>query len=311
MKIEDVKKDIKSKSPKTFYIFTGEEVGIRDIYINKIAEIIGTKPKRYENMKDCIEMVTNQSFLSTRMCCVIQDDAEFLKAEDSWHNFSDDNIQGDNIVILTYNTLDKRSKFYKAYKDTIVVFERLKTALLTKYAQQKIDLSVTDCETLIGICENDYSRMLHEIDKIKTFSTARNISTSSAMLDLIRDGTIYLPPEDAIFDFVNAVLKRQKIKAFDLYEECKEVGESNMALLSVLFTSAKQVYQVQGTQSDDMAKTTGLTPYQVKCARENSGHYSLDELKAMLRCIQYAEKSIKTGMMEESVAIDYVLVHVL
>lgn len=311
MKIEDVKKDIKSKTPKTFYIFTGEEVGIRDIYINKIAETIGTKPKRYESLKDCIEMVTNQSFLSTRECCVIQDDNEFLKAEDSWRNFSDDNIQGDNIIILSYNTLDKRSKFYKAYKDTIVVFERLKTALLTKYAQQKIDLSVTDCETLIGICENDYSRMLHEIDKIKAYSDAKHISTSSAMIDLIRQGTIYLPPEDAIFDFVNAVLKRQVTKAYSLYEECKEIGESNMALLSVLFTSAKQVYQVQGTYSDNMTQTTGLTAYQVKCAKENSGHYSLDELKAMLRCIQYAEKSIKTGMMEESVAIDYVLVHVL
>ena len=39
MDISVLKKDLLDKKLKSFYVFTGEELALQDIYINKIAEI--------------------------------------------------------------------------------------------------------------------------------------------------------------------------------------------------------------------------------------------------------------------------------
>lgn len=39
MTVSELKSAIKSKKIKNFYIFTGDEVGVMDIYINKLASI--------------------------------------------------------------------------------------------------------------------------------------------------------------------------------------------------------------------------------------------------------------------------------
>lgn len=128
---------------------------------------------------------------------------------------------------------------------------------------------------------------------------------------LVNDGVVFVPPYDAIFDFVDAVLKRKVKLAYNLYQQCRDIGESNLALLSVLFTNAKAVLQVQSCTSKDIAKSTGLTGWQIKCAKDKCGYYRNRELVQMMRIVQNTEKGIKTGEIEEGIAIEYVLVNVL
>jgi len=127
---------------------------------------------------------------------------------------------------------------------------------------------------------------------------------------LLNDGTIYQPPKDAIFDFVDAILDRD-VNCFNLYEQCKAVGEANMVMLSVLYNNTKAVLQVQSCQSNDIGKVTGLTPWQINNARKHLHKYSNGELVDMLRLIRECEKSIKTGLYEEQFVIDYILAKVL
>ena len=128
---------------------------------------------------------------------------------------------------------------------------------------------------------------------------------------LLKDGTIAVPPQDAIFDLVDAILKRQRKGVYDLLEQCYAVGEANMVILSVLYNNANQVLQVQACEDRDVCGTTGLTSWQVKCAREKCGHYSIDELFNILKLIQKVQKDIITGRLEDSIAIDYLLAVIL
>ena len=174
---------------------------------------------------------------------------------------------------------------------------------MAKYIAKEIELSNKEVDTLIKVCDSDYGRILLEIDKIKR--------SGQTLQELLDNGTIAVPPYDAIFDFVDAVLKRKVSWAFDLLEQCYEVGEATMVMLSVLFSNAKQVLQVQACDSKDIAGTTGLTAWQVKNAKEKCGHYSIGELVYMLKLIQRVEKGIKTGQIEEDNAMEYILVNVL
>ena len=271
MDISVVKQQIQKKEPQHFYIFVGEEVEVMKIYINKIAECINVSPTYADSVLEIMPKLSSNSFLSVPQCYVIREDKDFIKS-DAVQDFFDEKIQNQNIVILAFYSLDKRTKFYKAYNDSIVNFERLNERILSKYIAQKIDLSERNKQTLMEICEYDLGRIYLEIDKIKCFM--RDILVPNDAFEvLLKSGAIYEPPYDAIFDFVDAVLKHKIKLAYNLYQQCQDIGESNLALLSVLYNNAKSVLQVQSCTSKDIAKTTGLTGFQIKCAKDKCGIY--------------------------------------
>ena len=310
MDITAVKQQIQKKEPQHFYIFVGEEVAVMDMYINKIAECINVKPTRAESVVDIMSKLTTNSFLSVPQCYVIREDKEFIKS-DAVQDFIDDKIQDKNIVILCFYSLDKRTKFYKAYNNSIVNFERLNEQITSKYIYKEIELSERSTRMLIDICENDLSRIYLEIDKIKTYSECNKLTYEASLTELISAGTIYEPPYDAIFDFVDAVLRRKVKLSYNLYRQCQDIGEANITLLSVLYSNAKALLQVQSCTSKDIAKSTGLTGFQIKLAKERLGHYKNRELVDMMKLIQKVERSIKTGEIEDAISIEYVLVNVL
>lgn len=124
---------------------------------------------------------------------------------------------------------------------------------------------------------------------------------------LLVDGTIYQPPKDAIFDFVDAVLRHEVNKSFELLGECYNIGEATMVMLSVLFNNTKNVLQVQACNNSDIAKSTGLTGWEIKLAKEKLGYYDDDYLVYMLRQIQKIESGIKQGKIDEDIAMQYLL----
>ena len=128
---------------------------------------------------------------------------------------------------------------------------------------------------------------------------------------LLEDGTIYQPPYDAIFDLVDAILDRDVNKAFDLLQQAYEVGEATMVMLSVLYTNAKAVLQVQTYQGNELSKATGLSGWYIKKAKSHVGKYSENDLIYIVQLCQKIESGIKTGRMEEEFAMQYLLTHIL
>lgn len=128
---------------------------------------------------------------------------------------------------------------------------------------------------------------------------------------LLKDGTIYTPPRDAIFDFIDAVLDRRTNKAFELYRQCLAVGEATLVMISVLYNNAKAVLQVQLCEGNNVAKSTGLTGWQIMNAKKHLNKYSAEELINIMRLCQRCEVGIKTGQIEEGYAMEYIMVNVL
>ena len=128
---------------------------------------------------------------------------------------------------------------------------------------------------------------------------------------LLKDGTIYTPPRDAIFDLVDAILDRKVNESFDLLRQSYAVGEATMVMLSVLYNNTKAVLQVQSCQSNDISKSTGLTGWQIMNAKKHLNHYCNGELIHIMRLVRECEKGIKTGQYEDGNVMEYILVNVL
>jgi len=124
---------------------------------------------------------------------------------------------------------------------------------------------------------------------------------------LLKDGTIYQPPKDAIFDFVDAILDNEINRSFDLYEQCLAVNEAVMVMLSVLYNNARAVLQVQSCNSSDVSKVTGLTGWQITNAKKHTGVFSNGDLIYILDMCQKCQEGIVTGNIEEEFAMDYIL----
>lgn len=303
MDIRAVKKQIKGGQLDRLYLFTGDELEAQRIYINKMAEVTGRAVCRLETVSEVIKQ--KSGLIKVPTLYVVRDDTDFIKAENAWDDITD--ALGDKMLILQLTTVDKRTKFYKRFSEQIVTFNYMDAEVLHKYVQRECPLQADRAEQLIHVCGNSYGRLLLEADKINQYAKRENISVDVAFDKLIADGAIYEPPEDAIFDFVDAVLQAKPNKAFKLLDECRAIGEPSIKLLSVLYSSAKRVLQVQVCNSKDISKSTGLVAWEINLARKNLNYWSGEDLVYFLKLIQSIEKGIKTGEIEESVAVDVAL----
>ena len=123
---------------------------------------------------------------------------------------------------------------------------------------------------------------------------------------------IWIPPEDAIFSFVDACLDRNITNCYYYLNECKRIGESELNIISNLYTNFRALLQVQSIgYSKDICNITGLPYFQIKKVSNKINNYSLEELLRSLRLIHYCEKSIKNGTIPNDCVLDYLLVNLL
>lgn len=328
MDVAELKAKIKSKQLPSYLIFSGPEWKVQQIYIEQISKATGKEIKSIESITDIYQQLRNRSFIQKAVIYKVRDDKELMQNEKLQQQLS--RLLGDNILIHLLTNVDKRTKFYKQYKDNIIEFEPLSDALLRKYVKKEINLSDRNCQILIDVCEHDYGRMLLEIDKIKRYiedydngdvaadcveyatgMKVLRITEDKAFEKLLKDGTIYQPPYDAIFDLVDAILDRKVNKSFDLLQQAYEIGEATMVMLSVLYNNAKAVLQVQTYKGNELSKATGLSTWQITKAKSHVGKYREHELIYIVQLCQKIEQGIKTGRMEDDFAMQYLLTHVL
>lgn len=313
MTIAELKAQIMSRQMKPIYIFAGPEVAVRDIYIRQIAKVGGYDVKWVDDAAEIIQMGRKKSMLQKQTLYILSECGDLIKNEKAANIFEIG--VGKNMLICMFTTLDKRVKFYKQYKDLIVEFEPLNGAVLKKYIQKEIDLSDKNCQTLMDICENDYGRCLLEIDKIKRYgdgnpTLVHNIENISFQT-LLDSGVIYRPPKDAIFDFVAAVLDRDANKSFSLMQESYNCGEATLVMIGNLYSNFKALLQVQSCKSRDISNCTGVPAWQINNVSKYKGRYKTGELVDIIIKIRNAEVGIKSGIVEEMVAVPQLLVNIL
>ena len=318
MDVSTLKAKIKSKQIPNYLIFTGPEWKVQQIYIQQIAKSTNSEIVRIDSIKDVASTLRSKAFVCSSKLFLVRDDIELLQADSNVIQSILNALQS-NLLIHVLTTVDKRKKYYKDNQDRIVEFEPLPDAMLKKYIKKAINLSDNNCQRLIEVCEHDYGRCLLEIDKIERYSIERYTEFNSgvgndfdsAFQDLVKDGTIYQPPHNTVFDLVNAVLDRKVNAAFDLLHQCYELGETTMGMLALIYNNAKAVLQIQTYTGDNLSKGTGLTGWQIKNAKSHVRKYSDKELIRMMRMIQKIELGIKTGKIEEEYAMSYLFVSVL
>ena len=311
VELYELKAQLVSNQFNSLYVFTGEEVGIMGIYIKKIANKAKLELQRVDSVASVFSKLTNKSFVTTKKCYVIRDDKDYAKQEQLWDKMISGELQGGHTIILVYSKPDKRSKLYKKHKDIMVEFNHLPKEVICKYILKELDLDIKSGTELAQICECDYNRSMLEVDKIKQYASAENITHQKSYDILLVNEVFYTPPGEIIFDFVDAVCKRKTFLAFKLLQELQQLEPSPLGAIALLYNNFQQMLIVKSYKGKNITKSTGLTGWQVGMAKQKLGKYSTSELVNSIKVIKQVERGIKTGWIESNLALDYVLTMIM
>lgn len=168
MELITIKSHIQKKKFNPYYILCGDEIGVMNIYINQIAKTQNKQVYRADTFKEVFSKVSKQSIIQQSFVYVVRDDTTVITEEKAWKLL--DKANWSDTIVFVFSNLDKRTSFYKRYKDIICEIEPLEERILIKYIKQKVDLSEENCKKLIVCCDSDYSRIMLEIDKVQQYA---------------------------------------------------------------------------------------------------------------------------------------------
>ena len=314
-KLPQLMQEIVNNQVPHYNIFTGEEIAVQKIYIDKILE--GYKRVDCDSVAQALQKSRTKSLTGSNRAFIVVDDNLYMKDEKAWeiaqNSFSK---ASKNILIIIYSSIDKRSKKFLSKNDEYIVsFDRLSEDVLVKYIQKDINLSDENTQKLVELCESDYSRILLEIDKIKSYTDAnsKDIFPNDAFSILLEQGVIYQPIGDITFKLTDAVLRGELDTTEKYLKMTIEKEESPILVLSVLYTGFHNMLMVMdlGSNKKDASKRTGLTPFQVGQATKNIGGYKREEVKRALFIIQDVESGIKTGKYDMETAMQYAILEIM
>lgn len=304
MNLIELKDQIVKNELSNFYIFTGYEIGIINIYLEQMSNKLSLPITRAASVKDIYGRCQGNSLFGNEVgFYVIREDNDFPKHEDAYTTIQ--STIGKNVIVLLYEKLDSRLKFGKFFKDQIIAFEKLSPNVLKSYIKKEISLSDKNIETLMELCNGSYDMCMLEVDKIKHYD--RTITPDGCFEKLLDCGVIYQPEETDVFKFTEAVCSKNMKSAMLFEKILRENNVSSITTLGTLYNSIKSVLLIQCCSGNNIKEITGLDGGQIYYNKKYVGKYSSERLVKAVNLIAETINGIKSGIIEDEYATRYVL----
>ena len=287
MELIELNRAIMEHNLDNFYIFTGEEINLMNLYLNQIGD-----NKRVDTVLEIWSKLTSTGkFTKPKFkTYVVRDDMEFAKDEKAWSNIS--KIKNGRLVLL-YTDIKKTTKFYKHFKDIIVEFKHLTTAQLYHQLMQNPKYAIIAnadkniLEYFIESCNNDLNTIDNEVDK---YTRLKDSGVVTAFDKNTIDMLIIPDPKYNVFQLIDLIMA-QDIRAVEVLQYLVDHEPNLLSILTLLYQNIRRAILVAG--NNDYNKT-GLPYWQYKKIKEQC-KIPPNNLLSCLRTIQEYDAGIKKG----------------
>lgn len=305
MNIAELKKDMKANNLAGLYIFTGEEIYIRNLYIEQIVDL-GFIWKELPTVAELFKSVGTTKLIQKPTLYVIRDDIDFIKQDSTvWDKLVAWVNNSVNKVILIYNNIDKRNKFFKTFEENTVKFEKLSETVLLKYVQKEADISRENALDLIHRCDSNFNLCLLELNKVIMFSLSNNISIDEAYRKCCADRIVLDLPKESLEKYITAVMNKDFSLAIEISNDFDFTEEPPLKILAFLYNSFEALFAVVAYESGLSLKKneSGANFWAVKNAEIFGMKWQIKQVRDMMDFIQFLESGIKMGMVSADAAI--------
>lgn len=299
MEIKTLKKSIEDKSIKVgFLIFKYTDTDFLPLqYLHEIREVLGVDVQFVDDIRSVLR--TKNFFFG--------DDAEILNVF-SCDTFSDDIpslSQQTNLIVICKKV---SKECMQLFKDSIIEFPKLEEwqikdfvySIASGVGEKKLD-------NLINICGKDIHRIDKELKKIKIFKEEERKYVYDKFLT---DGVFDDLSEHSIFDFSNAILKKDISSLSKIYSELDRIDVEPLGLVKLLYDNLKVILSIQLDPSST-AESLGITSNRFWAIKKNNcGFYTKEQLLQMFHLVADIDRKLKSGEITTDIMVDYIIGHI-
>jgi len=168
----------------------------------------------------------------------------------------------------------------------------------------------TAVEELAAFVGNDLRLLDQEIEKLVAYvNWARPITEDDVRL------LVSYVQEASVFEMVDALGQRDTQRAAQFLHQLLDAGEHPLALLGMIVRQFRILIQVKelterGLSQQKIASRLRLHPFVVRKARRQAMNFSMEQLEAIYQKLLETDVAIKTGQMDEVLALDMLIMEV-
>lgn len=315
--------DINKKAFKKVYLLYGEESYLKTLYKNKLKEAIIPPDDTmnlnvYEgkgiNVKEVIDQAETMPFFADRRLMIFENSGFFKNASPEMAEYMPQ-LPDETCMVFVEDDVDKRGKLFKAVKSCGRVTElgrqnekTLMNWVLGAIRKEKKNITSATMEQFLTRTGNDMENIEKEIEKLLCYTMGRDVITTEDVLAVCTEQT-----ENKIFDMINAIAEKNQKKALDLYYDLLSLKEPPMRILFLITRQFNLLLQVkalqkQGFNQNTIAEKMKMQSFIIRNYLRQTGHFSIEELKAAVKECVKSEEAVKTGKMNDVMSVELMIV---
>jgi len=335
-----LKEDIKSKKIRSVYVFYGPEEYLKKYYIECIENILLTEELKPLNkiildgraeQEKIIEACETMPVFSERKIVLVKNSGLFKagKKQDTKESkqksrgMDTDKTQKDALasyienmppytcLIFYEDEIDKRIKLANAIskKGLLVGFPFQEPMVLAKWVIKELksqgkDIDMLTASKLVDSCDEGMTEIYNEIKKLVMYLGDRT-HVSSKDVDEICSKSI----KGRIFDLTDAIAEKNLSGALKLLNDMIILKEPLPKILFMITRQLRLIMEMKllltsGHSKNEAAAKMRLTPYASGKVYKQSGGFTIDKLKEAIEDSLEMDLAIKTGKMNDRMAVE-------
>ena len=225
-----------------------------------------------------------------------------------------DNPNSDVLLIFVTINIDTRKKSIKEVINKLsLVNISTDTKSIVKNILKGYDVEYRVINLLDEYYKDDLERLISETKKLAlAFINTKKITYKEALDLLVKP----LNKQDTLaFDLVREIALKDKKKALNIYNELLSYNIESYALFGLLESQYRLLYQVKvlnkrNISYNDIASILEVHPFRVKKTLELVRYYTLKEIRKLLKNLADIDYKIKSGIYENNIIIDLLILNI-
>ncbi len=301
------------------YLFYGNNYSIIEDKINNIIlknNIDANNVIKYDmenNLDNIIEELSMNSLFGDKKAVIV--DITFKEEVDDKkiEEFLDKSKNNSNILIFNCanEKIDTRRKIYKIINKYGKIEELNKNHdYVVDYIKKSLqdNNKTMDINYFLSKVNDDLDNIKNELDKLILYKINDSHIENSDIDNLVIPNI-----EEEIFILSDSVIKKDKKKSIELYQNFLNRNYEPIYIISLLGSQFHFLYQVkrlynQNKSNDEIASILSAHPYRVKLTIQNSYIYTEEILLKKIYELANMDKNIKLGNIDKNLALEMFLV---
>lgn len=320
--MKTIDEDIKTGQLKTAYLLYGPEAYLRRQYRDKLKNAMAAPDDNMNfaafegketDVEAVIELAETLPFFAEQRVILIENSGFFKNSCERLAEYLPKTPSTTHFIFVE-DEVDKRSKCYKAVQKTgkVVEFATQTEELLTRWILSRLkkegkNIIGSVMQLFLSKTGTDMGNIDRELEKLICYTMGRPVIEAADVEAIATEQT-----QNKIFEMVNAIAEHNQRKALDLYYDLLTLKEPSMRIMYLISRQFQILLNVRdmsarGMDQASMAKIAGIPPFAVRRNVSQAKGFSMEQLKQALRDGVDLEEAVKTGRMNDQMAVEIFL----